>query len=128
FAGQFGKLGGKPFIIGAVGNDEFGKIVLEKLAALDIDISAVTIRPAVKTGLGLALVRDDDRAILTYSGSIDSIIPADLHDSILNACRHWHIASIFLMKKLRKHWGILLRYCRAHNITTSLDPNWELGS
>lgn len=125
FSSQFGKLGGKVFIIGVVGKDGFGEIVLERLHTLNIDTSAVTIRPDLKTGLGLALIQDDDRAILTYSGSIDAVKPSDLSNDILNTCRHWHIASIFLLKGLRDHWKSLLQYCRSHNITTSIDPNWD---
>jgi hypothetical protein len=58
----------------------------------------------MKTSVGVALCMDDhDRAILTYNETIDADLAADFTDALLDGCRHIHIASYFLMKRMQKH-------------------------
>jgi sugar/nucleoside kinase (ribokinase family) len=126
FASQFVKLGGRAGLVGAVGEDSFGALVRARLTALGIDDRRVRQPAGIKTGLGLALVRPDgDRAILTYGGSIDAVEPAELDEALLRSCRHWHIASYFLLTRLRGHWPGWLARCRQAKVSTSLDTNWD---
>jgi ribokinase len=125
FASQFVKLGGTAGVLGRVGEDAFGDFVRERLRGLGVDDSRVRRDPKLKTGLGVALSEPDDRAILTYPGTIDSVEPADLDSGLLSACRHWHIASYFLLSKLRRRWPRWLTACKEAGLTTSLDPNWD---
>jgi len=125
FASQFVKLGGKAGVIGWTGEDPLGELVMKRLSELGIDTSRVRPHPKFKTGLGLALTEPDDRAILTYLGTIDSVTPADLDAGDLFTCRHWHIASYFLLTRLRPFWPEWLRTCRRQGVTTSLDTNWD---
>ncbi|HZO89085.1 MAG TPA: carbohydrate kinase family protein [Chthonomonadaceae bacterium] len=126
FASQFARLGGRAGLIGAVGADAFGQFVRERLKALGVDVRRVRQQTALKTGLGLALIKPDgDRAILTYSGTIDAVQPSDLTPDLVSAFRHWHIASYFLLNRLRGYWPLWLERCRAAGRTTSLDTNWD---
>ena len=125
FASQFVKLGGTAGVVGWVGQDAFGEFVRQTLRYLGVDDSRVHGHPRLKTGLGVALTEPDDRAILTYPGTIDGVEPADLDSGLLAACRHWHIASYFLLNKLRNHWPGWLRACKEAGLSTSLDPNWD---
>ncbi|HZP80739.1 MAG TPA: carbohydrate kinase family protein [Chthonomonadaceae bacterium] len=126
FASQFAKLGGKVGLLGAVGEDVFGKSLYEGLEAVGVDMRRVTRPPGMKTGLGLALVKPDgDRATLTYSGTIDATPPEALTDDLLTACRHWHHASLFLLNRLRGHWKPWLQRCKAAGLTVSMDTNWD---
>ena len=125
FASQFVKLGGTAGVVGWVGQDAFGAFVREKLRSLGVDDSRVPTHPRLKTGLGVALTEPDDRAILTYPGTIDSVEPTDLAADLLSACQHWHVASYFLLNKLRNHWHGWLRACKQAGLSTSFDPNWD---
>ena len=125
FAGQFIKLGGRAGVIGAAGNDPFGRLAIERLDGLGVDISRVRRRADIKTGLGLALVDADDRAILTCPGTIDALRPQDLTGDLLSAARHWHVASLFLLKGLRSGWADWLPRLRRRGVTTSLDTGWD---
>jgi len=126
FASQFAKLGGRVGLIGAVGADAFGEYLTTALQAAGVDMRRVQRRKAIKTGLGLHLVKDDgDRATLTYLGSIDAPRLSDLTDDLLFECRHWHLASPFLLTNLRGHWKGWLERCRAAGMTTSMDTNWD---
>lgn len=126
FASQFARLGGRAGLIGAVGDDTLGRAIGEKLATLGVDVRRVARRTDLKTGLGVSLVKPDgDRAMLTYLGSIHAARAADLTDDLLATCRHWHLASLFLLDPLRDQWRGWLERCRTAGLTTSLDTNWD---
>jgi sugar/nucleoside kinase (ribokinase family) len=126
FASQFVKLGGRAGLVGSVGEDAFGQVVRAKLEQLGIDHRRVKREAGLKTGLGIALSRPDgDRAILTYPGSIDAAGPDELDEELLSTCRHWHVASYFLLNRLRGHWRSWLERCWEAEMSTSLDPNWD---
>jgi sugar/nucleoside kinase (ribokinase family) len=125
FATQIAKLGAGAGVIGYVGDDSFGRFLRRRLARAGVDTSGVRTMRGLATGVGVTLLVGDDRAILTYPGSIDATGPEDLPDDPGRACRHWHIASYFLMKRLRAHWRDWLLRCRRAGVTTSLDPNWD---
>jgi sugar/nucleoside kinase (ribokinase family) len=126
FAGQFAKLGGRVAIVGVVGRDPFGALLLEKLQEIGLDTGRVRRDPAIKTGLGVSLVKPDgDRGMLTYSGGIGAVAPEELTEELLRSCGHWHLASYFLLERLRDGWADWLARCRAAGITTSLDTNWD---
>ncbi len=125
FASQFVKLGGRAGVIGFIGEDAFGKTLLEKLKKIGVDVSRVCIHKTLKTGLTVSLAEQNDRAILTYPGTIDAVRISDLTSASLKSCRHWHIASYFLLNQFRPHWSKWLSRCRKMGITTSLDTNWD---
>ena len=54
-----------------------------RLGGLGVDISRVARLTGCPTGLGVALIERDDRAILTYAGTIDAVQPDDLTDNLL---------------------------------------------
>jgi ribokinase len=125
FASQLGKLGTPVGIIGWVGHDPLGEFCLARLKTLAIDTSRVKVHARLQTGLGVALAESEDRAILTYLGTVDATRPSDLANNLLTECRHWHIASYFLLGGLRGFWTEWARRCKAAGLTLSLDTNWD---
>lgn len=125
FACQAAKLGLRTGILGRVGDDAFGHLILDRLAGCGVDTTHVLVDPLLKTGLGIALCREDDRAILTYLGSISAIRPGDVTDEFLAAARHLHYGSYFLHTGLMPYAPSILRRARRLGLTTSLDPNWD---
>jgi ribokinase len=125
FASQFAKLGGRAGLIGSLGMDTLGTFLHDKLKRLGVDLSRVNTKRDVKTGLGITLSEPHDRAILTYSGSIDATTAASMQLEFLSATRHWHIASYFLLTRLREFWPQWLKRARSAGVTTSLDTNWD---
>ena len=101
-AGQFVNLGGSAAIIGVVGDDLLGQFVQRRLAELNSATRHLRVYSRINTGVGFDLVERDDRAILTYAGSIDALTPADWSKPLLGIARHWHVASYFLLTRLRK--------------------------
>jgi sugar/nucleoside kinase (ribokinase family) len=125
FASQMARLGVSTALVGWVGADLFGDFVLSELEKAGVDIARLKKHPTVKTCVGLALSEKNDRAILTYSGTLNVSSPDDLNPELLKSCRHWHIAGYFLMRHLQPAWVNWLELCRRSGITTSLDTNWD---
>ncbi|MBT5532194.1 carbohydrate kinase family protein, partial [Candidatus Poribacteria bacterium] len=118
--------GARAGLIGSVGADPFGDFVSGRLAELGVGTERVVRSEHVRTGLGVALAKQDgDRGILTYSGSIDATPPESLTHDLLALARHWHISSFFLLSSLRDSWASWLSRCREAGLTTSLDTNWD---
>ena len=125
FACQAAKLGLRVGILGRVGDDDFGRLIRRRLDECGVDTQHVIVDPGLKTGLGIALCRDDDRAILTYMGSICALRPADVSEAFLASARHLHHGSFFLHIQLRPRIPAILRRARALGLTISLDTNWD---
>lgn len=125
FACQAAKLGLKVGILGRVGDDDFGRLVLRRLSESGVDIRHVIIDSTIKTGLGVALCKDDDRAILTYLGSLSEVYPEDISDDFLCSARHLHHGSFFLHTNLRPSIPEIFQRARDLDLTTSLDTNWD---
>jgi sugar/nucleoside kinase (ribokinase family) len=125
FACQAAKLGLRVGILGRVGDDGFGHLILRRLDESGVDTSHVAVDPALKTGLGIALCQGDDRAILTYMGSISALTVDDVTDEFLASARHLHYGSFFLHTGLIDHAPDIIRRARALGLSTSLDTNWD---
>src|SRR5512136_2555230 len=78
FACQAAKLGLRTALLGRVGDDAFGRLVLQRLRASGVDTRQVLVDPALKTGLGLHLSQrggdqaTGDRASLTVAGALNA--------------------------------------------------------
>jgi len=125
FASQLAKLGARVGVVGRIGEDAFGEFALCRLQASGVDTSRVKHDSTSKTGVGVALAEPDDRAILTYLGTIDSVQPSDLPSAVSAAYRHWHIASYFLLRRLCSFWIEWAQRCKEAGVTLSLDTNWD---
>ena len=125
FASQFRKLGGKVGVVGKVGADAAGDFVVDKLAKIGVDLRWVARDDKFKTGMSTHINLSHDRGIMTYLGSINAVGPEDLRDLPLASFRHWHIASYFLLERMRPHWPAWLERLRRAKKTISLDPNWD---
>ncbi len=125
FACQAAKLGLRVGILGRVGDDDFGRLILRRLAESGVDTRHVILDPNLKTGLGIALCQENDRAILTYMGSIGAVTPNDVTGEFLASARHLHHGSFFLHTRLRPHIPAIFRRARALSLSISLDTNWD---
>ena len=125
FACQAAKMGLRTAILGKVGADDFGRLVLRRLDESGVDTRFVTVDPGLKTGLGIALCPPGDRAILTYLGTINVLTPADVSDELLGSARHLHHGSYFLHTGLRPGMAGIFERARNLGLSTSLDPNWD---
>jgi sugar/nucleoside kinase (ribokinase family) len=125
FACGAARLGLKVAFAGMVGDDLFGRFMLDALAARNVDTRGVVVSPTQKTGLTVHLIRGADRAMLTHMGAMETFGRAHLDRELLHAARHLHVGSYFLQKGLRPDVAHIFAEAEAAGITTSLDTGYD---
>ena len=125
FACGCARLGLKVAYCGMVGDDMFGRFMLDSLQARGVDPAGVTVDPDIKTGLSVILNDSGDRAILTHLGAIDSLRAESVDRSLFARTRHVHVTSYFLQHALQSGLPSLLADAHAAGATVSLDTNWD---
>ena len=125
FACAAAKLGLRVAISSVVGDDPFGRFMVDELSVNGVDVSGVAVDPVTPTGVTVVLSRPDDRAMLTAAGTIESLTEARVDRDLLGSARHVHIPSYFLQAGLRPGLPALFKEAHAAGATTSVDPNWD---
>ena len=125
FACGCARLGLKVAFLGVVGADFFGTFMLDSMRERGIDTSSVKINPTIGTGLSIILNTTDDRAILTYPGSIPELRFEDIELDCIAECRHLHLSSFFLLDRLRPDVAKLFNIVKEMGISISLDTNYD---
>lgn len=124
FASQFTKLGGNVGFLASVGDDLFGKMLLEKIQSIGISTKFITVNKTGKTAVGLGLSDRHDRAMLTYTGTMLDVQPQNITSELMKQTRHWHIAGYYLLPQFWDFWPSFLQKLQLQGITISLDTNW----
>ena len=125
FACGAARLGLRVAFVGKVGDDEFGRFMMREMSARGVNTQGVVVDPRVKTGLTVILSRGNDRAMLTYSGSIGALRFAEIDPALIARARHLHVGSYFLLDALRPDIPMLFDLARASGLTISLDTNYD---
>lgn len=125
FACGTARLGNPTTMVGVVGRDPFGDVVRQALTERGVNASAVVVEEAIPTGVTVILNTGDDRALLTYPGSIGTTRRDHVPAEALRRARHLHVGCVFLQRDLRPDLPALFEDARAAGLTTSLDPNWD---
>ena len=125
FACGAARLGLRVAFVGIVGDDPFGRFMLDALADRGIDVAACQTDPTRPTGASAILVRGVDRAILTAMGTIDLMRADDFPHELLLRARHLHVGSLYLQSGLRPGLPGLLERARSAGLSVSLDCNWD---
>ncbi|MEX2407424.1 MAG: PfkB family carbohydrate kinase, partial [Actinomycetota bacterium] len=116
-------LGLRVAFAGSVGDDAFGRYVVDTLGAHGVDTAGVVARPGMPTGVSVILKRGEEEAVLTAAGTVSHLVAGDIDRDLLGASRHVHLASFYLQEGLRP--GLRDLFDEAHRIgaSTSVDPN-----
>ena len=125
FAVAAAKLGLRVLYSSVVGDDPFGHFMIAALEAAGVGVSTIRVDPTIKTGVGVMLSKGQDRAMLTYLGSIAAITEHDVDPIWFTQARHLHVVSPFLMTGLRPYMPRMMRAARQAGMTVSLDTNWD---
>jgi sugar/nucleoside kinase (ribokinase family) len=119
------RLGLKTAFVGVVGDDLFGRFMIDALNGRGVDTQGIVVDPGSRTGLTVVLSRPGDRAILTFPGTIGALSVDQVDSALLTTARHVHVASFFLQPSLAPGLPRLFEQARAAGATTSVDPNWD---
>lgn len=123
FAHNLALLGNKVAFSGAIGNDSFGEICLERLGESGVALSRVRRFENQQTGLTVLLPSGAQRYILTYPGTMFELTFEDLDLDYICTARHFHLSSYFLQRALRPRIAELFQRVKKAGLTTSLDTN-----
>lgn len=127
------RLGNRASYVGKAGDDPGGRFCLEKMQALGLDVSRVTLDPALKTGVTVSLTSNTDRSLISYLGATAALTAGEVGSGLFAGYRHLHTSSYFLQTGLHPGFADLFARARQHGLTTSLDPacdpagEWKSG-
>ena len=121
FACRLAQLGAEVDILGVVGRDENGKIVLNTLRTNNVGLDKVITRGDVRTGVTLSLTFPKEKALVTFVGSIGALEPSDVKPEVFEGYAHVHISSIYFQPKLLGYIDEIFKEAKSRGLTTSLD-------
>jgi len=125
FACRLAQLGAKVDILGKVGNDEHGKIVLNALKSNGVGIDKVIVRDDLRTGVTISLTYPENKALITFMGSIGALEKSDIEPEIFNGYDHLHVSSIYLQPKLLNSLAEIFAEAKKQGLVVSLDPQCD---
>ncbi len=111
--------------IGKVGDDDFGRLMTRSLESRGINTSAVIVDTSIRTGITISIAAENDRAMVTYLGSIEALHIEDVDELLLDGRDHLHLSSFFLQRGLAPHYTQLFAMAKEKGLTTSLDLGWD---
>lgn len=100
FAANASSLGSKVAFLGTIGKDNFGRFIRKSLQDCNVDTSFLIEIENVPTGITVILNYGNDRANVTYPGTMNHLGVDLIEKKTINKAKHIHISSIYLQKKL----------------------------
>ncbi len=122
FACRLAQLGASVDILGKVGKDDNGEIVLNTLRSNGVGIEKVMVEENVRTGVTFSLTYPDDKALITFLGSIGLLEGSDIAPELFDGYDHLHVSSIYFQLKLLDSLATVFAEAKKQGLTTSLDP------
>ena len=119
------RLGLRTALIGVVGDDVFGRFMIESLTERGVDAGGVVVDKTARTGVTVILDRGLDRAILTFPGTIAALTGEAVDRHLLASARHVHVPSFFLQTALAPALPEVFTRAHEEGASTSIDPNWD---
>lgn len=129
-------LGAKTILVGKVGNDGFGKLIIDRLNEFGVEQELIVAKKETTSYSAVLAFPGIDRIFLHDAGANNTFCSADLSDDILEQGSHFHFGYPPLMKRMYKgsgaHLAVLLKRVKKMGLTTSLDmaavdPESEAG-
>ncbi|QQA42098.1 sugar kinase [Pelagovum pacificum] len=127
FIDQCGRFGGAAAMIGAVGDDDFGRVNLDRLKRDGVDVSAIAVDPDWPTGSAFVRYRADGSRDFVYNIATSAAArfgwTAEV-EALARRAGHLHVmGSALSMPEAREVIARALPIVRARGGTVSLDPN-----
>ncbi|MFX0142384.1 MAG: sugar kinase [Candidatus Hodarchaeota archaeon] len=124
---------GKPFqlttgFIGVIGNDEFGKCIIEKLQKDNVDISQIRVEEDLTTGIAFNQYNSDgSRKFIFAKGAAGEVSPKDIKEKYFRNIKNIHImgSALSISKTSQEacYKAINLAKKNNPNLIISFDPN-----
>ena len=125
FAINASSLGSKVAFMGMVGDDPYGRFMTEGLTSRGVNVDRVMRSSEHATGATIVLNYDEERANVTYQGTMAVFSLDDVDRKAFEEAKHLHVSSIFMQPGLLPHATRLFKEAKNAGMTTSLDPQWD---
>ena len=130
FASTAARLGHSTGIISGVGNDDFGKNILDRMKAVGVDTRRVIVSDAASTGAAfVTYFADGERKFIFHIDNTPAVM-AKAPESLegLEDCRYFHIMGCSLMASVAFGQEILktMRLLKGNGAKVCFDPNVRL--
>ena len=116
-------LGTRVGFVTCTGEDDSGRIALDRLAESGVDVSRSIQTAGVATGVTILLPHGNTRHILTHLGAMAAMRVEDLDLQYLCSARHFHLSSLYLQKAMQPDLPHLFKELKKAGLTISLDTN-----
>ena len=127
FIDQCGRIGGSAAMIGAVGEDDFGRVNLDRLIRDGVDVSAIAVDRAMPTGSAFVRYRADGSRDFVYNIATSAAARfgwTDAVEDLVVRAGHLHVMGSAL--SMPNAWEVIDRAAKrikARGGSVSLDPN-----
>jgi sugar/nucleoside kinase (ribokinase family) len=117
------KMGVKTTVLGRVGDDIFGRVVLEMLREQGVETSGIRVSPGAATSQTLIVnVANEDRRFIHTFGANAEFSAADIPPELVRTCRVLYVGGYLLMPNLRQEELLpLFQLARQSGARTVLD-------
>jgi D-tagatose-1,6-bisphosphate aldolase subunit GatZ/KbaZ len=127
FIDQVAKLGQPCGIIACVGDDDFGRVNLERLENDGVDVSAVEVHPTYVTGSAFVRYRDDgdrDFVFNIRNSACGQLRLTDAGLELLGHCDHLHVSGASLSSsQMVEMVAKAIKLVKSNGGSVSFDPN-----
>ena len=127
FIDQVARLGTPSAIISRVGDDDFGRVNLERLSADGVDVSGIEIAKGEATGSAFVRYRPDGSRAFVYNivhSATGKLVLTPAAEALIDSCEHLHVMGTALsapgLAEVTRHAIARIKSCGG---TLSFDPN-----
>ena len=116
--------GGRPLLVGRVGDDDRGRTARGELQALGVD-PRLAVDPELPTGTCIVLVGPDgERTMAPDAGANDALAPEDVPDDVLGPDGHLHVSGYALLRPGPRLAALeAIAIAREIGMSVSVDPS-----
>lgn len=125
FASNLSALGARVAFIRKIGDDNFGELVIDSLQMKGIDTRLIIRDNSVATGATIVFNYDENRAMVTHSGAMETLTINDIKTNQIAQARHLHFSSYFLQPTLRPNVKSMFKMAKQEELSTSFDAQWD---
>ncbi|BCV20593.1 sugar kinase [Moorella sp. Hama-1] len=128
FIDQVARMGIDCGIIARVGEDDFGRLNIDRLHNDGVDTDHIYITPGYTTGTAfVTYYPNGERKFIFHftHAAAGQLAPADIDENYIKAARYLHImgCSLAASTSLRQAIGKAIKVARANGVIVSFDPN-----